>query len=339
MEPLYYRPVAQTDACRPAGALPLAGGWCWFERAEVLARGRSLGLIPAAEIPAPVLARLTAPRATVAGLAMDRPQLMGILNVTPDSFSDGGRFLAPEAALAQGRALAAAGADILDIGGESTRPGAADVPVEEEIARTAPLIAALQAGGLGIPVSIDTRKAAVGRAALAAGAALLNDVAAFTYDPALAPLAAETGAPVCLMHAQGLPATMHLDPRYDDVLIEVYEFLDERVAAAEAAGIPRARIVVDPGLGFGKTTEHNVALMRGLALFHGLGCPVLLGVSRKRFVGALGQEPVADRRLPGTLALTVAGLAQGIQIHRVHDVAEVRQGLRLWTATTFGGEQ
>lgn len=335
MSRLYYRPIAQTDSRRPAGALPLAGGWCWFDRAEVLDRAGSRGLLAATDLPADVQARLTGPRAALAGLTFDRPRLMGILNVTPDSFSDGGRFATDDSALEQARYLAQT-ADILDIGGESTRPGAAEVPVEEEIRRTAPLIAALRRGGLVVPVSIDTRKADVARAAVAAGAGLINDVAAMIHDPALGRVAAESGLPLCLMHAQGTPATMQADPRYDDVLLDVYDFLEERLAAAEATGIPRARLIADPGIGFGKTLDHNLTLLRGLSLFHGLGVPILLGASRKRFIGTIADEPQAERRGPGTIAVTLAAVAQGIQIHRVHDTEGTRQALSLWQAVQGG---
>lgn len=328
---IYYRPIAQTDLARPADALPLAGGWCWFDRAEVLSRDGSQGLIAARDIPVAVLARLTEPRTPLAGLTLDRPRLMGIVNVTPDSFSDGGRFADPEAALAQGLRLAQT-SDILDIGGESTRPGAAEVAIDEEVTRTAPLIAALRQGGMTVPISIDTRKAAVAHAAIAAGASMINDVAALTHDPALGPLVSGSNLPLCLMHAQGTPATMQDDPRYDDVLLDVYDWLEARVQAAEAMGIARAQIIVDPGIGFGKTAEHNLTLIRGLALFHGLGCAVLLGASRKRFIGSIGHAPDTDRRGPGTIAVTLAGLAQGVQIHRVHDTEETRQALRLWQA-------
>ena len=328
----YYRPIAMTDALRPEGALPLAGGWCWFSHAEVLTRGGSQGLIAATDLPAEVRARLTAPRAALAGLAMDAPRRMGVLNVTPDRFSDGGRFDAPEAALAHARAMAASGADILDIGGESTRPGAAEVPEAEEIARTAPLIAALRAGGLAAPVSIDTRKAAVARAALEAGAAMVNDVAALGWDAGLGPVVATGGAALCLMHAQGTPQTMQVDPRYDNVTMDVYDFLEERLAVAEAAGIPRARICIDPGIGFGKNLGHNLTLLRNLSVFHALGCPILLGVSRKRFIGTLSGEARADRRGPGTIAVTLAAVAQGVQIHRIHDIPETKQALGLWQA-------
>jgi dihydropteroate synthase len=332
----YYRPVTSSDPCRPDGALTLAGGWLWFDRVEVRERDRPSHLIAAADLPEEARARLTAPRADFAGLSMDRPRLMGILNVTPDSFSDGGQFLAPEAALSQGQMMAGAGADIIDIGGESTRPGAVEVPVAEETARTAPVIAALRAGGIEAAISIDTRKGAVASAALAAGASFVNDVSAFTYDPALKQVTADAGAPVCLMHAQGTPQTMQLDPCYDDVLLDVYDFLAAKVAEAEAAGIPRARIMVDPGIGFGKTLDHNLTLIRGLSLFHGLGCPILLGVSRKKFIGTLGGEAEAARRAPGSVALALAGVAQGAQVLRVHDVWETRQALTLWRSVTTG---
>ncbi|GAB4388722.1 dihydropteroate synthase [Albidovulum sp.] len=332
----YFRPIAMTDAARSDEALPLAGGWCWFDRVEVLTRDGSEGLVAADELPAAILERLTAPRPALAGLTLDRPRLMGIVNVTPDSFSDGGLYADRDAAIARGRELAAAGAELLDIGGESTRPGAAAVPVEAEIARTAPVIAALAAGDAAPPISIDTRKAAVAQAALAAGARIVNDVSALGFDPGLAPLVAEAGVPVCLMHAQGEPATMQDDPRYDDVLLDVYDQLADRIAAAEAAGIGRERIIVDPGIGFGKTVAHNLALIRGLSLFHGLGCPILLGASRKRFIGAIGGAERAAERVPGTLAVTLAGLGQGVQIHRLHDIAEAAQALRLWRAMTTG---
>ena len=333
---IYVRPVPMTDPARPAGALPLAGGWCWFDRAEILDREGSRGLIAAADLPADIRDRLSAPRAAFAGLGMDQPRIMGILNVTPDSFSDGGRFAGARAAVAEGGAMAAAGADILDVGGESTRPGAGEVPVGEEVARVVPVIAALSAGE-GTPISVDTRKAAVAEAAFDAGARVLNDVAALTFDAALAPLAAWRKTPVILMHAQGTPQTMQADPRYENVLLDVYDWLAARIAAAEAAGIPRDRIAVDPGIGFGKTVEHNLALLKGLALFHGLGCPILLGASRKRFIGTLATVAQADQRGPGTLAVMLAAVAQGVQFHRVHEVAGARQALTLWQAVTGRG--
>lgn len=335
---IYPRPLVQTDPARPAGALTLAGGWCWFDRVEVMERGGPGRIVDARDLPPEVLERLTAPRPALAGLAMDRPRIMGILNVTPDSFSDGGRFLGTGAALTQARALALAlaGAEILDIGGESTRPGAGDVPVKAEIARTMPVIAELVAGGLATPISIDTRKVEVARAALAAGAAMVNDVSALTFDPAMAGMAAAADVPVVLMHSLGSPRTMQDDPRYDDVLMDVFDALAARIEAVVEAGVSRERIVIDPGIGFGKTVTHNLALIRGISLFHALGLPLLLGASRKRFIGTIGGEPVPDQRLAGSLAVALAGVAQGVQLLRVHDVAETRQALALWRAIGEG---
>ena len=328
---IYYRPLAQLGLI-PPGAARLAGGGCWFDRAERLERGAAAMQVALADIPAHWLARLTAPPPPLAGMALDRPRLMGILNVTPDSFSDGGRFTNPAAALVQARAMQADGADLIDIGGESTRPGAAEVPVAEELRRTVPVIAALRAAMPDLAISIDTRKAEVARAALAAGAAIVNDVSALGFDPGMAAVVAGTGLPLILMHAQGAPVSMQDDPRYGDVLLDVYDALAGRIAVAEAAGIPRSRIVIDPGIGFGKTTAHNLALIRGVALFHGLGCPILIGASRKRFIGVIGGADAPDARMPGSVAVALACVAQGVQILRVHDVDETRQALALWHA-------
>ena len=284
----YYRPIVSTDSARPASAVPLAGGWAWFSHAERIERHGTRHLIPATEIPEAMLARLTAPRAPIVGLSLDRPRLMGILNTTPDSFSDGGLYQATDAAIARARVLLVEGADLLDLGGESTRPGADEVPVAEEIARTAPVIAGLRATLCAAPLSIDTRKSSVAGAALAAGADMVNDVAALSFDPGLGRVVAKAGVPLCLMHSVGSPKTMQADPRYDDVLLDVFDGLAARIAAAEAAGVARARILIDPGIGFGKTIADNLALLRGIALLHGLGCGLVLGASRKRFIGTLG---------------------------------------------------
>jgi dihydropteroate synthase len=276
------------------------------------------------------------------GLPADRPAVMGIVNVTPDSFSDGGRFLAPDAAVAHARALIDAGADILDIGGESTRPGARPVPEAEEIARVAVVIRTLRAGGVAVPISIDTRKAAVAEAAFAAGATILNDVSALTWDPRLAAVAAAARVPVILMHAQGTPETMQDDPRYDDVVAEVRDYLAARVAAAVAAGIDPSRIVIDPGIGFGKTIAHNLALLRAIPRLAALGHPVLIGASRKRFIGVLGSTtgaPLPDgaARMPGSVAVALFAARRGARILRVHDVAETVQALRLQAALEAEG--
>ncbi|NAZ35781.1 dihydropteroate synthase [Rubellimicrobium sp. CFH 75288] len=321
----YWRPIPMTDPARPRGALPLAGGPLWFDRAERLARGEAPEIVPAAEVPSPWLDRLTAPRPPVAGLRLDRPRLLGILNVTPDSFSDGGLHEGREAALAQARRLEAEGADALDLGAESTRPGARPVPEAEEAARLLPALEAVRAA-TRLPLSVDTRKASVAAAALARGAAIVNDVSAFRFDPAMAAVAARAEG-VCLMHAQGTPETMQDDPRYGDVLLDVFDTLAERLAAAEAAGIDRARVLLDPGLGFGKTLQHNVTLLRRLSLYHGLGCGLLVGASRKGFVGALGGAAAPRDRVAGSVAAALHAARQGAQVIRVHDVNETRQAL------------
>lgn len=328
---LCWRPVPVTDQARPEGALTLAGGKCWFTHLERLERGKAPILEDRDRVPSEVLARLTSPRAALAGLSLDRPRIMGILNVTPDSFSDGGLFDDPAAALAQARAMVTAGADILDVGGESTRPGAVEVDDTEEISRTAPVIAAIRADGM-VPISIDTRKSAVAEAALAAGADVVNDVAAFTHDPAMVPLVAEAGCPVILMHAQGTPATMQDNPTYEDVVLDVYDFLEQRIANAEAAGIARDRIVVDPGIGFGKTLQHNVRLLQAVSVYHGLGCAILLGASRKRFIGTLTGAIEPRDRMAGSVAVALHAVNQGVQILRVHDTLETRQALSLHEA-------
>ncbi len=333
MSKLYYRPIARYDPLRPDGAMPLAGGWTWFSEVEEMQRDGASRLLAAGDLPDEILTRLTAPRAPIAGLAFDAPRLMGILNVTPDSFSDGGQHDAPEAALTRARAMVSEGADMIDVGGESTRPGAAPVAIEQEIARTAPVIAAIR-GALEVPVSIDTRKAPVAEAAARAGAALVNDVAGFTHDAALAPFCARANLPVCVMHAQGTPETMQQNPRYDHVALDVHDFLAARIAALEAIGIARARIVVDPGIGFGKTQAHNLTLMQHLSLFHTLGCPILLGASRKRFIGDIGATSTMQARMPGSVAVALAAVAQGVQILRVHDVEATRAGVALWQAVT-----
>jgi dihydropteroate synthase len=328
---IYYRALVQQGGCRPQGAQALAGGDLWFTHAESLSRSTPAQIVAANDIPDPMLARLTGPRATVAGLDLSAPRIMGILNVTPDSFSDGGRYNAPQAAQKAALEMVQNGADIIDIGGESTRPRADFIPESQEISRTLPVIAALRAQS-DVVISVDTRKAGVAKAALGVGADLVNDVSGLTFDAAMVGLCARENAPVCVMHAQGDPATMQEAPHYDNVLLDVYDFLAARIDALEMAGIDRAKILVDPGIGFGKTTEHNLTLLRNISLFHGLGCGILLGASRKRFIGTIGHAPRSDARAPGSIAIGLAALAQGVQILRVHDVAETAQAIRVWQA-------
>lgn len=335
----YLEPLEPTPR-RLDGGRALAGQALHFARVEL---GRWDGGVPErqpvglAALPellgaaaAPLLETLSAPRPPFAGVAMDGPAVMGIVNVTPDSFSDGGDRFDAEAAIESGLAMWRAGAAFVDVGGESTRPGAAAVSVAEEIARVRPVVEAL--AGAGVRVSIDTRHAAVMAAAAEAGAAVINDVTALTHDPDALGVAAGSGLPVILMHMLGTPETMQRDPRYADVAFEVFDYLAERLRACEAAGIPRERLCVDPGIGFGKTVEHNCALLARLALFHGLGCPLLLGASRKAFIGRLSAGEPPKARLPGSLAAALAGAARGAQILRVHDVPETLQALALQAA-------
>ena len=264
------------------------------------------------------LAAFEAPRAPVEGLAVDGPVVMGIVNVTPDSFSDGGLNAQAEEAVAHGLRLAGEGAHVLDVGGESTRPGSEGVAKDEELRRVLPVIERLAAAGQMI--SCDTRKAGVMRAAVAAGAAMINDVSALQHDPAGAATIAELDCPVVLMHAQGDPKTMQLSPSYEDVALDVFDALAARIRACVTAGISRSKILVDPGIGFGKTFRHNLDVLNQLALFHGLGVPLLVGLSRKGFVGALTGEKVAGQRVHGSVGGAVHAALNGAQILRVHDV-------------------
>jgi len=346
-ERCYLRPVGFVDA--PFGldgqVARLAGGLSWFAAVEIatVANGRiaKVELVPISDAAAAAerlglggaWRNLTAPRPPLAlgerVVRLDQPQVVGIVNTTPDSFSDGGRFAGAGDAAEAGHRMSAAGAAIVDVGGESTRPGAKPIWEGDEIARVEPVVRSLAASGTA--VSIDTRKAAVMEAALAAGAAMVNDVSALTFDDRAAEVVAKAEAPIVLMHHQGTPETMQAAPAYDQpVLFAVYDWLEARIAAAEAAGIARARILIDPGIGFGKTVQHNLQVLNGLALLHGLGCPLMVGASRKRMIGALSGEAPAGERLPGSLALALKAAEQGAQLLRVHDVPETVQALRVW---------
>ncbi|MBI1206749.1 MAG: dihydropteroate synthase [Azospirillum sp.] len=355
---LYLRPVGlvprglpNAGSCGAGPVLPLAGGRFGFALAELIVRSPEPDGTATARVVAPVAAlqrwatarggraaarldllldRLTRPRPCFAGIALDRPRLMGVLNVTPDSFSDGGAYLAAADAIAQGTALLEAGADLLDIGGESTRPGAAPLAVAEELGRVLPVIRHFAAGPAVI--SIDSRHAEVQRAALDAGAAVINDVTGLAGDPESLALAVARSTPVAIMHMRGEPATMQDAPRYRDAALDVFDWLEARVGACRAAGLADREIAVDPGIGFGKTAEHNVDILRHGALFHGLGTAVLFGVSRKRFIAALSRGEPPAARLAGSLATGLALFDQGIQLLRVHDIAETAQARAIWEA-------
>lgn len=264
--------------------------------------------------------------------ASGRFRVMGVLNVTPDSFSDGGRYLEPDLAIAHGIELEASGAAILDVGGESTRPGASPVGAREELRRVLPVIEGLVTSGGRAQISIDTSKTAVAAPAIAAGATFVNDVTALRGDPEMAALVASTGVDLCLMHMLGEPRTMQRDPRYDDVVDEVRAFLEARIELALAAGVSEQQILLDPGIGFGKTLEHNLELLRRLHELTALGCPVVVGTSRKAFLGAITGREV-DQRVAATIATNVLAYERGARVFRVHDVAAVRDALAVTAAT------
>lgn len=276
------------------------------------------------------LQAIEAPRGEFAGVAMDAPKIMGIVNVTPDSFSDGGQHGTAETGALHGLALAVQGAHILDVGGESTRPGSDAVSIDEELSRVIPAVKRLS--DAGHVVSIDTRKPLVMREAVKAGAAIINDVSALQHDPDSLRAVAELNVPVVLMHAQGDPRTMQLNPHYDDVALDVYDHLEGRVDACIEAGIPRSRIAIDPGIGFGKTFRHNLEVLNQITLFHGLGVVVLLGLSRKGFIGALTGEKNAGNRVHGSVGGAVQAALNGVHILRVHDVKATVEALAVATA-------
>ena len=301
-----------------------------FSHVEVIERGTSKrrDIVPYTD--GLMLDHITMPRPAFGGLEMSQCRIMGIVNVTPDSFSDGGMLDSAAAAISHGRQLTEEGADILDIGGESTRPGSDTIDDAEECARVLPVIQGLR--GVQV-ISVDTRKAMVMQSALEAGATIVNDVSALGHDNASAPLVAASGTPVILMHAQGEPKTMQLNPRYDDVVLDVYDGLAAKIELAVAAGIVRGNICIDPGLGFGKTFAQNLALMAGLTLFHGLGAPLLVGLSRKGFVGAVTGEKPASARVNGSIGGALQAAMQGAHILRVHDVKATRAALSMFTAS------
>ena len=327
---------AAKRAVRAGSAQSLADGAVAFSLIETLTPGMD-GIDSTI---APVcdgmdeLSSLTAPRPAFAGIDLSRAVLMGIVNVTPDSFSDGGDFFDRDAAIDRALKHADDGAAIVDIGGESTRPGAEPMTVAEEIARVVPVIDAAVAAG--ITVSVDTRRAAVMTAAIEAGAAIVNDITALAGDPAAMEIVAKSGVSVILMHMQGTPETMQQAPEYRLASVDIYRWLSDRVEACVAAGIPHSRIAVDPGIGFGKNDGHNMDILTRAGVFHGIGCAVAIGVSRKSFIGRIAGVTDPKDRLPGTIAATLMALERGVQIHRVHDVAAVRQAIAVWMAWTGG---
>ncbi|KAF0114456.1 MAG: dihydropteroate synthase [Rhodospirillaceae bacterium] len=312
--------MIRQDETLASSVLPVNDVWGWAARRNAVVARRIDSL----------LAYLAAPRPPFAGLLLDRPRLMGVVNVTPDSFSDGGAFTNPYLAIFHALRLWEAGADIIDVGGESTRPGARPVALAEEIRRVVPVVRAL--AERGVRVSIDTRHAAVMTAALDAGAALVNDISALTGDPESLKVVVRRKAPVILMHMQGEPRTMQDNPCYQFAPLDICDALAERLSTCVQAGIDRANICVDPGIGFGKTVAHNIDIMGRLSVLHMLGCGVALGVSRKSFIATVSSVEPPQARLPGSLAATLVSLDQGVTLVRTHDVAETLQAIKVWQA-------
>ncbi len=349
----YLQPLGILRGCNAVSAVKagharwLAGGPQGFTIVKIIFRQPSISgriwteLMPVAELGAYVrklptfqqdslLSQLNNICQKRSGFQGKRPLLQGIVNVTPDSFSDGGRYNQRALAVSRVRELIAEGADIIDIGGESTRPGAQKVSVEEELSRVIPVIESLP--DISVPISIDTRHAKVMAAALKAGATMVNDVSALCHDEKSLAVVAASDCPIILMHAQNQPDNMQDNPRYDNVVLDVYDFLERRVEICLASDIERSRIIIDPGIGFGKTVDHNISLLANLSLFHGLGVPILLGVSRKSFIGHICGGGGADQRLAGSLSFAQAGYDQGVQILRVHDIKESRQAREAWAS-------
>ena len=330
---------AAARAVEAGVALPLAGGPLAFTLADAIERRegeagvrRTLDLAAARAFESARLDALSRSRAPWAGFDLKRPLIMGVLNVTPDSFSDGGDFADGSVAIDHGRAMLTAGADIIDVGGESTRPGARPVAPSEEAARVLPVVRAL--ADAGAVVSIDTRHASIMDQAVKAGARIINDVTALTGDADSPRVAAASGAAIVLMHMLGEPQTMQQDPRYADVTCDLLDYFAARLSALAVLGVDRARIAIDPGIGFGKKDPHNLRLLDELAAFHAFGCPVMLGASRKSFIGRLSRGEAPKQRTAGTLAAHQVGFDRGAQIVRVHDVAEAYQARAIWMAVT-----
>lgn len=335
-ERLYAEPVGlltgsvAVSAVETGRALWLAGGPIAFSAVALHRRGQGIELLPPDKLDPSLIDALTKPRSTFAGMTLDRPRLMGIVNVTPDSFSDGGETSDADRAIERAHEFIEAGADIIDIGGESTRPGSKPVTPEEEWRRVAPVVRSL--ADAGITVSIDTRHALVMEKSLEAGAAILNDVSALSHDPRSLAVAVASKAPVFLMHMRGQPETMNLAPHYDDPVLDVYDELAERLRVCVEAGIDPDLICLDPGIGFAKHAPHNLAVLGHLAILHALGRPILLGLSRKGLIARTDPKQPVAQRIGSSLSGGLSGIAHGVQFLRVHDVYDTAQAVAVWQA-------
>ncbi len=331
----YFRPIVRTGSPRSQHSIFLAETNYWVSEAEEIKYGKETKLVSINDVPEWWKKRWLKKRSDILGMEFGFPKLMGILNITPDSFSDGGNHVKLDVALNQAKFMEENGVDIIDIGGESTRPGALTVPISEEIKRIEPVITGISARSK-IPISVDTRKSKVASAARKAGASMVNDVSGFTFDPNLLTYCSKYKLPVCVMHMKGSPENMQNNPKYENILIEVFDFLENQIGTLVKAGISRDQIIADVGIGFGKNIGHNLALIKNISLFHGLGVPLLLGVSRKSIISNVARVEKPSDRVHGSISLAISALGQGVQVFRVHDVAETRQAFDLWVAVNFG---
>ena len=331
----YFRPIVRTGSPRSKHSIFLAETNYWVSEAEEIKYGKETKLVSINDVPDWWKKRWLKKRSDILGMEFGFPKLMGILNITPDSFSDGGNHVKLDVALNQAKFMEENGVDIIDIGGESTRPGALTVSISEEIKRIEPVITGISARSK-IPISVDTRKSKVASAAHKAGASMVNDVSGFTFDPNLLAYCSKYKLPVCVMHMKGSPENMQNNPKYENILIEVFDFLENQIGRLVQAGISRDQIIADVGIGFGKNIGHNLALIKNISLFHGLGVPLLLGVSRKSIISNVARVEKPSDRVHGSISLAISALGQGVQVFRVHDVAETRQAFDLWVAVNFG---
>ena len=325
----YFRPIIRSEREIPSNAQIMRGTAFWFTHAVKLSRNSEPEIVLAKKIPNHILDKITKKRPKICRISFDTPTIMGILNVTPDSFSDGGKYSTLNAATEHCMSMVSAGADIIDIGGESTRPGAAELDAAQEISRVIPVLDKV-AKEIQVPISIDTRKSEVAELAISSGAVIVNDVSGLTFDSRMAEYCINQNLPVCIMHSQGIPETMQNAPKYKNVCLDIYDFLNEQIEKMIDSGMQRSNIIVDPGIGFGKTLTHNFDLLKGISLFHGLGVPILIGVSRKKFIKTVAGLKENEDRVPGSIALALFARSQGVQIFRVHDVKETVQAMKLW---------
>ena len=328
----YFFPELLGIVNGPKAPFLLGGTQVKFDSFKIVERGRSSITIPAVEAPQEVLETFIRPRSSIFDLNFNKVNIMGILNVSPDSFYDGKENFRDTDFVKKGLDLIKGGLDILDVGGESTRPGAKEVPVEIEKHRVSSIIKSIKKITPETIISIDTRKSQVAKAALKGGATIINDVSGLTFDSEILSVASEFGSGICIMHSKGLPENMQNQPSYENIVLDIYDFLEERINQAKKAGISEEKIIVDPGIGFGKSLYHNKTLIKNLSLFHGLGCPVMVGLSRKSFIGEIVGELDPSKRLGGSLAALLTAVSRGAHLVRVHDVIETKQAIEVWNS-------